>query len=291
MVRQISQRSVGGRRNPVGIGYVAIPKDIDRDLYVENCFRNGYIAIQTDWGEFFDKVKIDKVAIQNITFPLDSNNLGSLVVWVNYPKHNQPIIVGVISKNDEFLNIVEHQFLLSKESGGTIVEISGDADQGIIFVNINEKSSGGIFTLNVRNQEGSAKINLHVDGDFNIEAGKKITLFLKDEIDLIVKDPINDPDKETIISYKRGVGFSYKDEFNRRITIDETGVTIDAGNADIIVHNDNSSVSITDSGVDIDSNKSITIGGQFNVLYSLVPEAPAILDVSEIGVSKKVRVG
>jgi len=43
--------------------------------------------------------------------------------------------------------------------------------------------------------------------------------------------------------------------------------------------------------VEIDSDKSIIVGGQFNVLYSTIPDAAAIMDVSEIGVSKIVKVG
>jgi hypothetical protein len=77
----------------------------------------------------------------------------------------------------------------------------------------------------------------------------------------------------------------------RTITLDDTGISIDAGDQDIVIHNDNNSLSITDSGIDIDSDKSINVGGQFNVLYSLVPNASAIADVSQIGVSTKVKVG
>ena len=77
----------------------------------------------------------------------------------------------------------------------------------------------------------------------------------------------------------------------RTVTLDETGISIDAGDQDIVIHNDTSSVSITDAGVDINADKEITIGGQYSVLYSLVPNAPSIMDVSEIGVSKKVKVG
>lgn len=75
------------------------------------------------------------------------------------------------------------------------------------------------------------------------------------------------------------------------MTIDESGVSVDVGLGDILLYNEDNSIGITDSGVDVQTTKGITLGGQFNVLYSKVPDATQILDVSEIGVSPKVRVG
>jgi len=75
------------------------------------------------------------------------------------------------------------------------------------------------------------------------------------------------------------------------LTLDSTGISINANTNDIHIHNDTSSISITDSGVEVDCDKVITVGGKFEVLYSLVPGATVIADVKEIGVSKKVKVG
>lgn len=75
------------------------------------------------------------------------------------------------------------------------------------------------------------------------------------------------------------------------VIIDGDGIAVNAGGNDIHVYNDSGSVSITDSGVEVSSDKSINVGGQFPVLYSTVPGATEIVDVKEIGVSKKVNVG
>ena len=75
------------------------------------------------------------------------------------------------------------------------------------------------------------------------------------------------------------------------ITIGDSGINIDAGDSDIILNNSTSSISISDSGIDIDSDNPITIGGSKEVLYSKIPNATQILDVSQIGVSTKVTVG
>lgn len=75
------------------------------------------------------------------------------------------------------------------------------------------------------------------------------------------------------------------------ITIDDGGVSIDAGENDLTIYNDSSSISLTDSGINIDSDDEVTINGGNPVLYSIVPGATAIANVSMIGVSKKVKVG
>ena len=99
---------------------------------------------------------------------------------------------------------------------------------------------------------------------------------------------IKTPEGQEIKIFENTITINNK---NATITIDDTGISVDASEGDIILHNDAHHISITDAGIDIASDKSITVGGQYNVLYSLVPDTPAIKDVSEIGVSKKVRVG
>ena len=111
-------------------------------------------------------------------------------------------------------------------------------------------------------------------------------LVLIDEDDLVMD--IKTPNGQEIKILDNTITINNK---NATITIDDTGVSVDAGKGDVMLHNDDHHISITDSGIDIDSDKSITIGGQFNVLYSLVPNAKTIADVKEIGVSQKVRVG
>lgn len=71
----------------------------------------------------------------------------------------------------------------------------------------------------------------------------------------------------------------------------DSGVSINANSSDVIFHNDVASISINDSGIDIQSDKPIRINGNFNALYSVIPEATSILDVSQIGVSQNLRIG
>ena len=74
------------------------------------------------------------------------------------------------------------------------------------------------------------------------------------------------------------------------VKVSGAGITIETINKPIRINSGNSSVAITDNGVDIISDKQISLNGGFEALYNKVPGMP-ITDVSQIGVSQKVKIG
>jgi hypothetical protein len=63
-------------------------------------------------------------------------------------------------------------------------------------------------------------------------------------------------------------------------------------NSNIRIKTGENEINLSDSGVNIEAGeKSVYINGDKNVLYSKIPDATSIIDVSEIGVSTKVKVG
>lgn len=92
------------------------------------------------------------------------------------------------------------------------------------------------------------------------------------------------------LSVKKGVaGILFKKKF---IKIDDSGITIEALNDDVQINAGNNVIQMTNSGINIDSSdKSVYLNGSNEVLYSKIPGLTTISDVSQIGVSKKVKVG
>lgn len=85
------------------------------------------------------------------------------------------------------------------------------------------------------------------------------------------------------------VGIAYKGKF---IRIDDSGITIEANNEDVEINAGDNVIQMNSSGINIDSgNKNVSINGSMNVLYSKMPGLTSIVDVSQIGVSKNVKVG
>lgn len=74
------------------------------------------------------------------------------------------------------------------------------------------------------------------------------------------------------------------------ISLRNDGISIEAKNKPIRIYSGNSSVELTANGVDITSDKAINLNGGFEALYNKIPGMP-ISDVSQIGVSKKVKIG
>lgn len=114
-----------------GVAHVVVPKDLDRDTYIQNCCRTGRVAILTENNEFYPKARVSKSVFNNIYFPENFDDGGSLLFWVLYPETKEPIVVGVLSEATETEDFSEGQFLLDKEHTGNLVKFVGDAKRAI----------------------------------------------------------------------------------------------------------------------------------------------------------------
>lgn len=176
---------VPNKRPTVGIGYIVIPSDVDRDQYIINAFRKEEVCVLNIDGSFLNKVLIDRDCIQRIEFPIDNNNPGSCVVYVNEYVHNQPIIIAVLSKGNENQLLNENEFKLYRKTKAGIVSIIGNADKSQLNIQLlTDNETGGDLYVNLVNKSKSCKLNVEVKGninlkstsDFNIDSNSKITL-------------------------------------------------------------------------------------------------------------------
>ena len=81
-----------------------------------------------------------------------------------------------------------------------------------------------------------------------------------------------------------------KTQFKVQLNISDKGLLIEAIDKPININSNNSMVSLSASGIDISSDRDIRLNGGFEVLYNKVPGMP-IIDISQIGIAKKVKVG
>jgi hypothetical protein len=87
---------VGDPRQTIGVGYIIIPHDIDRDDYIKYVYQTGECMVITNTGEVIKDAKIPDHVIKEVTFPMDSNERGSLIYWNNVPYLNQVIVSGIL---------------------------------------------------------------------------------------------------------------------------------------------------------------------------------------------------
>lgn len=170
ITEKLDQRSVGDRMS-AGVGYVMLPIDVDRDKFIQRCLRTGTISLFTENTEFINNVKIDRWTLQQIDWPDKQAELGDCIFWVNMPKHNVPVAVAILTKNNQIIDLVENEFSLTKNSKNGSVSISGNSDKGVINIIVNSDKDGQ-FNVSVINKNDQAKFNLSVRGEVNINTTK-----------------------------------------------------------------------------------------------------------------------
>ena len=171
---QISRNGVSGKRLNAGIDHIIIPQDLDRDTFILNCYRNGKISILTENSERIDNVSVIESGFNHLVFPKTSKELGSLVFWVNLPKYNIPIVVGVIGKTNELITLEEEEFYLGKRSSDCKISISGNAREGELIVTLDSQSDKkkSKFIVNLTSLLKNSVFEIIVDDTTSILVGQ-----------------------------------------------------------------------------------------------------------------------
>jgi hypothetical protein len=160
-------------------GYIIIPKDVDRDHFIQQCYRSERVSILIDnGGGVVHDCYINRDALKNVIFPASAEKLGSCVIFITDAHSGHPVVFGVLSKEDESQLLREGFFKLIKEFNGCVVGVTGDAKTGVLNLMV----TGGTLTrLNilVSNADKNALINVQCRGDVTLELDG--TLQLKDK--------------------------------------------------------------------------------------------------------------
>lgn len=166
----ISQVPVGPNSYSCGTGYVIIPSDSDRQLYIARCMRTAKVMIYSEQGQVHYNVDVDIHVLQQIEFPETNDQLGSCVVYINYPIHNKPIIIATLTKNDEIKSLNNDQFEIIKQNSKSIVQIFGDRSQSNLTVNVTNIDGSSEMSFNCLSNNNSAKINFNSQGHINFNS-------------------------------------------------------------------------------------------------------------------------
>ncbi len=303
--KYVSTREIS-KRNSAGIGYVTLPLDVDRDVYIRNVYRKGSISVVLDDGGTIDDVQVTKGCLSELVFPESSKELGSIVFWVNIPKKNQPVIVGCLNKSNEFVNLNENEFSFKRGSKFGFVEVSGNGKNGDMNFIVNHNQARGKINIIASNKKGTAEVNVNVKGDVNVKTSKRVNISAEESFNLTV----GDENTIAVLNYKKNEGFQYLDEFNnsielkagevvintssgKKITInDQGGITIDATDeGNLILKAGVTEIELSEQGCVIDTgDKELFLNGDRRVLYAKSDGATKIQQVEDIGISENTRV-
>ena len=201
-----------------GFGYVIIPEGVDRDQFVETCFRKNRISIIDDAsGNLIHDCYVSNEALQNIKFPRVVGEKGIPVVWTSQPTQTEPMIIGTFTPTENVNIRDDEEIDIVRAWDGGLLTIKGSAKDGSLFVTMRGQESGYIQVmadgdenslLEVRSA-GSVKVSANqtvageafteltakvVDPETENESGIKIN---KDE--LTVSSTYGDPEQPNVV--------------------------------------------------------------------------------------------
>jgi hypothetical protein len=194
-----------------GSGYVYIPNDIqDRKKFISNCYNTCTISFVTIEGQRFDNVPVSTTIFDQLDFPQNVKEVGSLLFWVKHQVQNKPIVVAILTRKGEVLNIQQDQFFVGKKTSKGYVTILGDASKGNLF--LKGEGSGSILSILFKN------VKLKLKQIFLIESND-ISLKVLSTFNLIIKNDLSS-DAENILYFDKDK-MSYEDSFGNIILIDK----------------------------------------------------------------------
>ena len=198
----------------VGTGFIAIPFGVDRDNFVETCYRTERVCIVPDHGGTLVKnCYIDSGVLQQIKFPENYESVGSRIVFIVDRFSNIPIVVANISKVNERLLSSEGSFVLSKKINDGELTINGDGSGNLLINLFNVE--GSLIKLNIKGKDSVLEVNS--DGIVTYNSVDDITFNSKKKV---VQNVLNERGEvEKYITLDKS-GLHYSDDKGNNFTID-----------------------------------------------------------------------
>lgn len=200
-----------GEKWPVGVGYVTIPTDIDREQFIAHCYQTNSLCIVTEDGGFHKNIPTDTWSFNFIDFPDKPGKNGSLVIYVQEPVHKELIIVATINSDQEIIDLREGQFKLRKKWNNNFVEISGSGKDGNLSLIVDAEDNANLL-LHVNNRNNNAKLQMEVSGNIILEALNQIEVISKQNVILAVQNA-NDQTQQSTVKLSSDSIKNYTDNF------------------------------------------------------------------------------
>lgn len=197
----IGKIGMNQNRDTVSLWRIYMPSDVDREVYIKTCFLTGTVTLINENGEIVHRVKIGKLAIQTIKFPLDLKSFGSEVICLTAPYSGKLYVTDVYTSSTEFGDQGEDQYRLYKSTDDGFAEVRIDG-KGNIFLSVDGEGESNI-TISVANKDRTGKLNVNVNGDILVQNDGTTTL--KSTNQVLIDSPkiyLNDSEEPILLGKK-----------------------------------------------------------------------------------------
>lgn len=174
---------------PAGVGFVIIPENLDIDQYKKDVYQTGRISIFGGYGHSnFYNVLVDREVIQRIKFPKKAGEMGSPVVWINIPKHNEVVVVACLKYDEDYFSISENRRRHTLTHEGNIVDLDLDAKNGKIRISGKGVKNPIEFNIDLGDKNSSAIFKINVEGELLSQSSKRTIMVSREQIVHLVTD-------------------------------------------------------------------------------------------------------
>lgn len=210
-----------------GGGYVILDKNMPRDQYVGNCYRNNVLNIITDKSELKINCFVEMNVWDHVKFPSSYKERGSYVIWVNIPIVNRIVIIGVLPRPDEYVERSENVAGYNKRSTEmNSVAVIKNAEKGRVEINSDSLSADSGVFVSVQNKDLVGAYSVYCQGSVSTVSEKDNSTTSRSSIKLFVGSAKED-ESNNILNIIDGKGFFVKDEFKNIFELTEEGIKLD----------------------------------------------------------------
>ena len=208
-----------------GVGFVVVPSDLDRNEYIEDCYRTKTLTINGGFGfGFFRKVPCPLNVLENIDFPLE-NERGTAVIWLKEEVTGNIVIANWLQGEEEYYQSGIGKKRILKKVDDKIIEILFNAEDSELFINLlGDSDNPSNLKIKVNSKNKDSVFDLTSDNKVSISAAKDLTLKSFNALKAVVLKENGGILGE--MKYIKGTGFQYTDEFENKIIAKKDEVQI-----------------------------------------------------------------
>ena len=212
-MKGVERSEIWNNNIQVGLAYIVVPFGVDRNDFVQSCYRKERVHIAVERGSIVKNCYIDSSVLQRIKFPDNSTKLGSQVVFVMEKFRKVPFVIATVTRNMERVISDEETINIQRSLNGGNLSIVGKGD--------------GTLLINLESSDYS-KLIIHATGEnsvIDVNSDGLITLNAKDDVTInssktIVKNFLNDQGLVEKSLTLDDTGMKYQDDKGNKFSID-----------------------------------------------------------------------
>lgn len=236
-----------GNRPTMGVGYVIIPSNVEREEFVDVCYKTNTLSILTEGSMVFHNVLVDVDAMQSVEFPEEESPYGTPVIWASL-NTGQVFVVGVLIKKGQISKSQDEKsmrIIRADEKGSVSMNFDGVRHQ----IDLNVNSIDGASRLNIvaTDPKGESLIDFKVGGNFQLFVSNTISFYTNKKFEIVIFDE-EVKEERTKFLYVFQEGFTYEDEFGNKLLINKDFMRIQ--------HNSGKTFEINESAISLGSETS-----------------------------------